>query len=854
MPVEIVDVHDHGQPDDLQNQILEGLERPRGEKNLPTMLLYDERGLRLYDDITTKAPTYYLFGAEEEILKSHAFDIVVAMHHSTGVVPGEGVIELGAGSLRKTSHVLLALSQIVEIPGRNPPITYYALDLEKRELERTLNEIDSSIGTALHHKVAAKGMWGTYDDGLKFLQSATLHTISAFDRLTRLSFTGPKARDPSPSSILSASDSTDTHGTSDSTSPPSTPEETQPPLHIMFLGSSLGNFNRKDSAAFLRSLPLRSGSGDTLLLGLDRDNEKNSIEEAYNDPHNLTKNFIMNGLRAAGYILGNERLFSEDNWDYVNRYNTVERRHEAFYKSKISQTVEILSVGLNIKFHENELFSDVDAYTLFSESNLRPMQRWYDSSSRYSLWLLERPAFIFPLLKPAGNFAGIPNKSISSSPFGIPSVQEWENIWALWDTITLRMIPPSMLFQKPIDLRHICLFYLGHIPTFLDIHLSRLLGEPHTEPEEFKNIFERGIDPNVDNPTQCHPHSEVPQNDDDWPSLNSILGFRNRVRARLLKLYDDLDAGRQAWTRKIGRVLFMTLEHEALHAETLLYMLLQRAGTGTVPPPGFATPEWNSLAASWKSLPPLMQETVVLGPATIELGHDDAEPDDELEEHRLNIQDHEFGWDNEHPKRQVEVGEFRISWRPVTNGQYYQFYQLNKDKVQGIPASWVEEDGEIKVRTLYGPVVLVVAEDWPLIASYDDLSTYATVKGGRIPTEPELRMFYDKFESGYEGGANTGFRNWHPVPATSGGKQNGGKGHNGGVWEWTSTVFDKFDGFKPSKLYPGYSMDFFDGAHQVVIGGSYATIPRIAERRSVRNWYQRNYPYPWVGARIAYDV
>jgi hypothetical protein len=69
-----------------------------------------------------------------------------------------------------------------------------------------------------------------------------------------------------------------------------------------------------------------------------------------------------------------------------------------------------------------------------------------------------------------------------------------------------------------------------------------------------------------------------------------------------------------------------------------------------------------------------------------------------------------------------------------------------------------------------------------------------------------------------------------------------------------------------------YSMDFFDESHQVVvrkiftpglslfspfveqIGGSYATIPRIAERNSVRNWYQRSYPYAWVGARLAYDV
>ncbi|KAK0439925.1 hypothetical protein EV421DRAFT_1819296 [Armillaria borealis] len=51
-----------------------------------------------------------------------------------------------------------------------------------------------------------------------------------------------------------------------------------------------------------------------------------------------------------------------------------------------------------------------------------------------------------------------------------------------------------------------------------------------------------------------------------------------------------------------------------------------------------------------------------------------------------------------------------------------------------------------------------------------------------------------------------------------------------------------------------YSMDFFDGAHQVVMGGSYATIPRIAGRRSVRNWYQRNYPYPWVGGRVVYEM
>lgn len=39
--------------------------------------------------------------------------------------------------------------------------------------------------------------------------------------------------------------------------------------------------------------------------------------------------------------------------------------------------------------------------------------------------------------------------------------------------------------------------------------------------------------------------------------------------------------------------------------------------------------------------------------------------------------------------------------------------------------------------------------------------------------------------------------------ATTGLDNQGGIGHNGGVWEWTSTVFDKHDGFATSKLYPG---------------------------------------------------
>ncbi len=39
--------------------------------------------------------------------------------------------------------------------------------------------------------------------------------------------------------------------------------------------------------------------------------------------------------------------------------------------------------------------------------------------------------------------------------------------------------------------------------------------------------------------------------------------------------------------------------------------------------------------------------------------------------------------------------------------------------------------------------------------------------------------------------------------ATTGVGRGDSKGHNGGVWEWTSTVLEDYDGFVPSKLYPG---------------------------------------------------
>ncbi len=101
--VHILDVHARGESSPgslIRDQILSGLAQPVGHKTLPTFLLYDERGLHIYDEITTDATEYYLFHAEEAILKNKADEIVRAM--VSGVAErglmGEGIIvELGAG-------------------------------------------------------------------------------------------------------------------------------------------------------------------------------------------------------------------------------------------------------------------------------------------------------------------------------------------------------------------------------------------------------------------------------------------------------------------------------------------------------------------------------------------------------------------------------------------------------------------------------------------------------------------------------------------------------------------------------------------------------------------------------------
>jgi formylglycine-generating enzyme required for sulfatase activity len=426
--------------------------------------------------------------------------------------------------------------------------------------------------------------------------------------------------------------------------------------------------------------------------------------------------------------------------------------------------------------------------------------------------------------------------------------------------LTTQMIPKNELLSKPIKLRNACIFYLGHIPTFLDIHISRAVETYPDELEYYQKIFERGIDPDVDNPELCHAHSEIP---DDWPAAEEILRYQAKVRKRVESLFASGDAINNPSVRK---ALWLGFEHEAMHLETLLYMLIQ--SDSTLPPAGVVVPDFESLSVEAEAKAS-SNEWVKIPAQAFTIGLDD--PDNEPSTVRY------YGWDNEKPRRLVQVGPFMAKSRPITNREYVQY--LEESGFLNIPASWIEVSDHCNskvsngitngyangnyledfvsrkaVRTVFGRVPLKYALDWPVMASYDELAGCASWLGGRIPTMEEVRSIYHYVEqlkasdvqnrtetipavnshlvnNGVEEtppdnslshlssavassdqstlfidlqGANVGFKAWHPVPVTAQ-TTIAGQAELGGVWEWTSTVLQKHEEFVPMALYPGYT-------------------------------------------------
>jgi formylglycine-generating enzyme required for sulfatase activity len=223
------------------------------------------------------------------------------------------------------------------------------------------------------------------------------------------------------------------------------------------------------------------------------------------------------------------------------------------------------------------------------------------------------------------------------------------------------------------------------------------------------------------------------------------------------------------------------------------------------------------------------------------------------------------------------VAAFSIDKYKVTNGQYLDFVAAGGYEN---PACWSEEDWAWRstqdvrhpvfwnrhrdrwyLRTMFDEIPLPL--DWPVYVSQAEAKAYARWAGKSLPTEAQWHRAAYGALSGSERAfpwgttppnvskGNFDFHSWDPTPVGAfpeGESAFGVADLLGNGWEWTSSQFEPFPGFRRFSFYPGYSADFFDGKHYVMKGASARTAACML-RRSFRNWFQPHYQYVYAGFR-----
>ena len=123
-------------------------------------------------------------------------------------------------------------------------------------------------------------------------------------------------------------------------------------LLVLFLGSTIGNFDRGAGESFLNGVRDILREGDALLLATDL--EKNVDEQllAYDDPAGVTAAFNKNLLARINRELGAD--FDLSNFAHEARWNAKERRIEMHLRSLTRQRVHIPVAGLRITLEEDE--------------------------------------------------------------------------------------------------------------------------------------------------------------------------------------------------------------------------------------------------------------------------------------------------------------------------------------------------------------------------------------------------------------------------------------------------------------------------------------------------------------------
>jgi iron(II)-dependent oxidoreductase len=320
---------------------------------------------------------------------------------------------------------------------------------------------------------------------------------------------------------------------------------------------------------------------------------------------------------------------------------------------------------------------------------------------------------------------------------------------------------------------------LAHIGFFEELWLVRRVGggAPILDRDDVYDAFQ-------------HDRSERPE----LPLLQpaEALAYVAEVRERALAILDRTELDPDDELLRDGFIYALVAQHEQQHAETMLATLNLREGT--------EYPFRPTLSGS----EPLSQEETLVEGGPFVMGTDR----------------HAGVYDNERPAHEVGVPSFWIDRTPVTNADFLAFVE---DGAYDDPRWWTEAGWDWRREANL---------EHPQFWRRDGGGAWSQVRLGRreelSPGEPVQHVCW------YEADA---FARWagKRLPTEAEWEKAAPRlDLVGEVWEWTSSDFVGYPGFRAFP-YAEYSEVFFGTEYKVLRGGSWATHPSVA-RLTFRNW------------------
>ena len=315
------------------------------------------------------------------------------------------------------------------------------------------------------------------------------------------------------------------------------------------------------------------------------------------------------------------------------------------------------------------------------------------------------------------------------------------------------------------------------------------------------------------------------------PTVEEVYRYRARVDERVVALIHGADA---AALDDLAFRIHLGINHEQQHQE-LLYMDIKHNLAVNPLRPAYRAdlprPAAGASAAGWVDRPGGIRE----------IGHAGSG----------------FSFDNETPRHRVLLGDHRLASRLVTNGEFLAFVEdggysrpelwladgwahINNEAWR-CPLYWEHRDDGWWQYTLGGMRKLLGDEPVCHVSFYE-ADAYARWAGKRLPSEAELETMLAECQvSGNF--ADSGLL--HPAP---------GEGQwYGDLWEWTTTPYGPYPGFRPLAGSVGeYNGKFM--CNQMTLRGGCCATPAGHVRATYRNFFYPRDRWAFTGIRLAEDA